>query len=46
MTLTKISEEITKAAMYHILTAPSGESLDLNEKKIKTIFIRRFEKRN
>lgn len=35
MTLTKISEEIAKAAMYHILTAPSGESLDLNEEKLK-----------
>lgn len=35
MTLTKITEEITKAAMYHILTAPSGESLNLNEEKLK-----------
>ena len=35
MTLTKITEEIAKAAMYHILTAPSGESLDLNEEKLK-----------
>lgn len=35
MTLTNLSKEITKAAMYHILTEPSGESLDLNEEKLK-----------